>query len=72
MDFDNKRVVLLEIPVAKNIPTSFDGIRYTRIGSSKVNVAKYPDREANLFEVLSKKEKTIDSIDMYPESGHIE
>lgn len=63
MDFDNKRVVLLEIPAAKNIPTSFDGIRYIRIGSSKVNVAKYPDREVNLFELLSDKEKTIESIE---------
>ena len=63
MDFDNKRVVLLEIPGAKNVPTSFDGMRYIRIGSSKVSVAKYPDREAHLFEVLSNKEKTIDSIE---------
>ena len=63
VDFANKRVVLLEIPGAKNVPTSFDGMRYIRIGSSKVSVAKYPDREAHLFEVLSNKEKTIDSIE---------
>ncbi|CAD7287346.1 hypothetical protein LMG7974_00250 [Campylobacter majalis] len=63
VDFDNKRVVLLEIPGAKNVLTFFDGMRYIRIGSSKVSVAKYPDREAHLFEVLSNKEKTIDSIE---------
>ena len=26
--FEGKRVVLLEIPKAKNIPTSFDGIKH--------------------------------------------
>lgn len=63
VDVDGKRVILLEIPRAKNIPTSFDGIRYIRIGSSKVNVAKYPDREAYLFERLSNREKTIESME---------
>lgn len=63
VDFEEKRLVLLEIPRAKNIPTSFDGVRYIRIGSSKVNVAKYPDREANLFEVLRDKDKTIENIE---------
>lgn len=54
-----KKVVVLEIPSAINTPTSFDGIRYIRIGSSKVNVAKYPDREARLFDVLRRKEKQL-------------
>lgn len=61
IEIDRKKVVVLEIPSAINTPTSFDGIRYIRIGSSKVNVAKYPDREARLFDVLRRKEKTIDS-----------
>lgn len=60
---DGKRLVLLEIPRASNSPVSFDGIRYIRIGSSKVNVAKYPEREAKLFEVLRKSEKTMESIE---------
>ena len=42
---------------------AYDGIRYIRIGSSKVNVAKYPDREASLFEILRSKEKTIENIE---------
>lgn len=58
---EGKKVVILEIPKAKNTPTSFDGLRYIRIGSSKVSVAKYPDREAKLFEVLREKEKTIEN-----------
>lgn len=63
VNFEGKRLVLLKIPKAKNTPTSFDGVRYMRIGSSKVNVNKYPDREANLFEVLSDREKTIEHIE---------
>jgi predicted HTH transcriptional regulator len=48
-----KRIVVLKIPAAKKIPTSFDGIRYIRIGSSKENAIRYPEREAQLFDVLN-------------------
>lgn len=61
--YDGKRLVVLEIPKAKNLPTSFDGIRYIRIGSSKVNLNKYPDRESKLFEVLNNIERTIENIE---------
>ena len=47
--------------MAKKVPTAFNGIRYIRIGSSKVNIAKYHDREANLFEILRNKEETIET-----------
>lgn len=63
ISYEKKRLVLLEIPKAKNIPTSFDGVRYIRIGSSKVNLAKYPERESKLFEVLSDNERTIENIE---------
>ena len=33
-----KRVVVLEIPAATKTPTAFDGARYLRVGSSKVNL----------------------------------
>lgn len=46
------RVVLLTVPAARKVPTSFAGVRYGRIGSSKVSLTKYPDREAELFSVL--------------------
>ena len=59
----DKRIVVLEIPSAKKIPVSFDGVRYIRIGSSKVNLSKYPDREVQLFEVLNRKEKTIENLE---------
>ena len=57
--FEERRLIILEIPKAKQIPTTFNNVRYIRIGSSKVNVAKYPEREAKLFEILREKEKTI-------------
>lgn len=61
--FDNKKLVILKIHMAKKIPTAFNGIRYIRIGSSKVNIAKYHDREANLFEILRNKEETIETME---------
>ena len=61
--FDNKKLVILKIPMAKKIPTSFDRIRYIRIGSSKVNIVKYHDREVNLFEILRNKEETIETME---------
>ena len=51
-EIDGKRLVILQIPAAVKIPTSFDGVRYIRIGSSKESVLKYPEREAQLFDVL--------------------
>ena len=53
VEMDGKRLVLLEIPAAVKVPTSFEGVRYIRIGSSKENAARYPEREAQLFYVLT-------------------
>ena len=49
---NRRRVVVLEIPAAKQSPVAFDNVRYIRIGSSKVNLSKHPEREAALFSVL--------------------
>lgn len=49
---EGKRVVVMIVPAASKIPTGFDGNRYLRIGSSKVNLNKYPERESNLFYIL--------------------
>jgi predicted HTH transcriptional regulator len=43
---------LLIIPAAVKVPTSFDKVRYGRIGSSKIKLEKYPEREAILWNVL--------------------
>jgi len=49
---EGKKVVVMAVPAASKIPTGFDGNRYLRIGSSKVNLNKFPERESNLFYVL--------------------
>ena len=49
---EEKRLVVLEIPAANKVPTSFENNRYLRIGSSKVNLNKYPERESYLFYIL--------------------
>ena len=59
----DKRIIMLEIPKSKNTPTSFKEVRYLRIGSSKVLLSRYPDREAKLFEILSDKKNTIIDIE---------
>ncbi len=58
-----KRVVVLVIPSASNFPTAFDKTRYIRIGSSKANLAKFPEREAQLFDVLRNGLPTISNTD---------
>ena len=55
----DKRVVILTIPAAKEIPTSFKEKRYFRIGSSKVNLKDYPKREIELFRSLESNDDTI-------------
>lgn len=59
VQINGKRVVVLEIPKAKNVPTSYDKVRYLRIGSSRVSLTKHPDREAALFEILRDKTESI-------------
>lgn len=50
---NGNRVVVLRIPAAHTVPTAYKGVRYLRIGSSKINLNKYPNREAELFRVLN-------------------
>lgn len=51
-ELDSARVVVLSVPAAKGVPTSFAGVRYQRVGSSKVSLVKHPEREAQLFRTL--------------------
>ena len=62
-EIEGKRVVILQIPAAVKIPTSFDGVRYIRIGSSKESVLKYPEREAQLFDILKNGFPSIQNIE---------
>ena len=50
---NGNRVVVLTIPAARIVPTEFKDVRYIRIGSSKENIKKHPDREAALFRMLN-------------------
>lgn len=59
--FDDKKVVVLTIPSAKRVPTSFRKERFIRIGSSKENLHKYPEKESYLFQVLRKGKPTIEN-----------
>ena len=52
LEMDGKRVVVLTIPAAKNVPTAFDESRYIRIGSSKANLKDYPEREKSCLGYL--------------------
>ena len=58
---EGKRIVLLTIPAAKSVPASYARERYIRIGSSKENLRKYPEKEAFLFEVLRHGFPTIEN-----------
>ena len=60
MQMEGKRVVVLVIPAASQVPTAFNGNRYFRIGSSKVNLNKYPERESRLFDILRNGYPTIE------------
>ena len=65
LTIDGKRVVVLIIPAAKNVPTAFNNNRFLRIGSSKVNLNKYPERESQLFDILRNGLPTIESVEAY-------
>lgn len=49
---EGKKLVLLTMPAAKSIPTSYARERYIRIGSSEENLRKYPEKESYLFDIL--------------------
>lgn len=58
---ERNRVVVLTIPAAKDIPTSFNEKRYIRIGSSRANLSDYPLKEKELFKILESGPATIEN-----------
>lgn len=62
VEINGKRVVVLLIPPAEEIPTSFKETRYIRMGSSKNNIKKYPKREIQLFKILDGRVETIETL----------
>lgn len=59
---NKKRVVVLVIPAAEEIPTAYKEKRYLRIGSSKCNLKDYPKREIQLFKILDGRVDTIETM----------
>lgn len=59
------RLVILTIPVARQVPTAFNNSRFLRIGSSKVNLNKYPERESKLFDILRNGLPTMENVEAY-------
>lgn len=65
LTIESKRVVVLIVPSAKEVPTSYKEIRYIRIGSSNVKLSHYPRREIELFYILKNGLPTIDEVEAY-------
>lgn len=63
LTIDNKRVVVLKIPSAKEYLTSYKDERYIRIGSSKESLRRYPEREAALWFAINHKDKSLETIE---------
>ena len=61
IEIRGRKVVVLLIPAAEEIPTSFKEKRYIRIGSAKVNIKNYPKREIQLFKILDGRVETIEN-----------
>lgn len=52
INYNNKRLVLMTIPAAKSVPTSFNKEKYIRIGSSKEKLNRFPEWEVKLNNIL--------------------
>ncbi len=50
---DGKKIVLFDIPPASHQPVGFEGVRYIRIGSYKKPFKDFPDKEKELWNILS-------------------
>lgn len=61
--YKNKNIVILKIPCANKVPTSFKDVRYIRIGSSKESLLKYPEKEAALWFALNHGNVSIETLE---------
>ena len=68
---DGKRVVVLTIPAARVYPTAYNGERYIRIGSSKEELRRFPEREAALFQILNEKNAPTDKWEIQISKYHV-
>jgi ATP-dependent DNA helicase RecG len=69
--YNDKPVVLFGVQPASSMPVRFQGEEYIRIGSSKKKLKDFPEKERELWSILSKKdwsasvieEATVDDLD---------
>ncbi|WP_342764570.1 hypothetical protein [Methanospirillum stamsii] len=52
--FQDKPVVLLEIPAAAHTPVSFHDQEFIRVGSYKKRLKEYPEKERALWQIFSR------------------
>ncbi|MDD4303518.1 MAG: putative DNA binding domain-containing protein [Bacilli bacterium] len=57
--YENKRVILLQVPASKSVQTKFNDVAYFRIGSSKEKLSKFPEWELKLNTILQEGYPTI-------------
>lgn len=57
--YEDKRVVLLQVPASKSVQTKFNDVAYFRIGSSKEKLSKFPEWELKLNTILQEGFPTI-------------
>lgn len=53
--FENKPIVIFEIPPAFNQPVKFNNIAYIRVGSATPKLSDYPDKESKIWNNINKK-----------------
>lgn len=49
---DERRIVVLEIPAARQMPTRFEGSEFLRVGSTKKSLKDHPEKERALWELF--------------------
>jgi predicted HTH transcriptional regulator len=52
--YDEKPIVIFEIPCASHRPVSFNGIEYIRIGSYKKALKEFPEKERQLWNLFER------------------
>jgi len=63
---EDRPVVMFEIPAADHMPIRFNGEEYIRIGTSKANLKRYPEKEKALWRLFENRtfEKDIAASDI--------
>ena len=51
---NGKRIVLMEIDRASQHPVSFDGVEFIRVGSTRIKLKDYPEKERALWRVFDR------------------